>query len=603
MTNQLTTSYRTDGAGTLRRPDVGRIVVLCGWVHRRRDHGGLVFFDLRDRYGLVQCVADPEAMSSEAYRTVEGLRVEDVARVEGTVRERPEGTRNAELETGEIEVSLSNCGLLSEAATPPFPIDVAKEGGEVSEDIRLRYRFLELRRPQLRDALGMRHRVALETRKYFDSMGFWEIETPMLTRRTPEGARDYLVPSRVHPGKFYALPQSPQLYKQLLMIAGYDRYFQLARCFRDEDLRADRQPEFTQVDVEMAFVDQSDVLEMIDGLFRHLFRACLDVEIGDIPRLTFEEAMTRYGSDKPDLRIPNELVDVTRAFANSGFRVFDSVVESGGRIVALRVPEGAEASRSVLDRWTDEARATGAKGLVWAKRESDGWRSSVDKYVDGNHWDEAGEACGASVGDLLLAIADTERVAQTAMGALRVRLGRERGWIEDRQAWSLAWVIDFPLLQMDEEGELFPSNHPFTSPHGGLEALEAEDVLGILAKSYDLVLDGYELGSGTIRIHQREIQEKVFELLGIDAETAEANFGFLLEAFEYGAPPHGGIALGLDRIAMLFAEATSLREVIAFPKTTSASALLERAPSQAEEATLSELHIRSVESTEGEGES
>jgi aspartyl-tRNA synthetase len=542
-------------------------------------------------------------MSPEAYGVVEGLRVEDVARVEGTVRPRPEGTRNSELETGEIEVALSACRLLSEAATPPFPIDTAKEVGEVSEDIRLRYRFLELRRSRLRKALGMRHRVALETRRYFDRQGFWEIETPMLTRRTPEGARDYLVPSRVHPGKFYALPQSPQLYKQLLMIAGYDRYFQLARCFRDEDLRADRQPEFTQVDVEMAFVDQSDVLEMIDGLFRHLFRECLGVEIEDIPRLTFEQAMTRYGSDKPDLRIPNELVDVTSAFANTGFRVFDSAVESGGRIVALRVPDGAGTSRGVLDQWTEEARSSGAKGLVWARLESDGWRSSVDKYVDESHWQVVGEACEMETGDLVLTIADDLRIAQAAMGALRVRLGRELGWVDERREWDLAWVIDFPLFQVDEEGKLFPSNHPFTSPHGGVEALGAENALEILAKSYDLVLNGYELGSGTIRVHEREIQETVFELLGIDAATAEANFGFLLEALEFGAPPHGGIALGLDRIAMLFAGATSLREVIAFPKTTSASALLERAPSPAEEETLNELHIRPAKSVESEGDS
>jgi aspartyl-tRNA synthetase len=461
----------------------------------------------------------------------------------------------------------------------------------VAEDLRLRHRYLELRRPRITAALGMRHQIAWETRRFLDGRGFWEVETPMLTRPTPEGARDYLVPSRVHPGKFYALPQSPQLYKQLLMVAGYDRYFQIARCFRDEDLRADRQPEFTQIDVEMAFVERDDVLDTIDALVRHLFHACLDVEVGEIPRLTYDEALRRFGTDRPDLRISHELVDVTGAFRNSGFRVFDSVTGSGGRIVALRVPGGADVSRGVLDRWSEAARAAEAKGLVWAKRGEDGWSSSIDKFVGSERWVAAGESAAAGPGDLLLVVADRPRKAEAALGALRVQLARERGWIDCSNPWRPLWVVDFPLFDM-ADGALVPMNHPFTAPVGGREALEAEDPATILAKAYDLVLNGYELGSGSIRIHDREVQEMAFERLGVGAEEARRRFGFLLEALEFGAPPHGGIAIGLDRLAMLFAGAASLREVIAFPKTTSASALLEGAPAEAGEAELAELHLR-----------
>ncbi|MGH7542623.1 MAG: aspartate--tRNA ligase, partial [Gemmatimonadota bacterium] len=398
-------------------------------------------------------------------------------------------------------------------------------------------------------------------------------------------------PSRVHPGKFYALPQSPQLYKQLLMVAGYDRYFQIARCFRDEDLRADRQPEFTQIDVEMAFVERDDVLDTIDALVRHLFQACLEVTVDEIPRLTYDEALRRFGTDRPDLRIPHELVDVTGAFRDSGFRVFDSVTGSGGRIVALRVPGGADASRSVLDRWSEAARGAGAKGLVWAKRGADGWSSSIDKFVGPERWEAAGASVAARPGDLLLVVADRPRTAEAALGALRLQLARERGWIDDATPWRPLWVVDFPLFDT-AEGSLVPMNHPFTAPMGGREALEAEDPATILAKAYDLVVNGYELGSGSIRIHDREIQELAFERLGVAPEEARRRFGFLLEALEFGAPPHGGIAIGLDRLAMLFAGAASLREVIAFPKTTSASALLEGAPAEAGETELAELHLR-----------
>lgn len=590
----LATSLRTDAAGTLRIGDAGRRVALCGWVHRRRDHGGLVFLDLRDRYGLVQCVANPETLPADAFQMVEGIRAEYVVRVEGVVARRPESSVNPELASGDVEVRMSACRILSETATPPIPIDVEKGSGEVSEDVRLRWRFLELRRLELTAAIGMRHRIAHETRSWLDGRGFWEIETPMLTRRTPEGARDYLVPSRVHPGSFYALPQSPQLYKQMLMVAGYDRYFQIARCFRDEDLRADRQPEFTQIDVEMAFVGQNDVLDVIDGLFRHLFSTCLGVTLNEIPRIPHAEAMRRFGTDKPDLRIRQELVEVTTAFEGSGFRVFDSVVEASGVIGALHVPGGADSSRSGLDGLAETARANGAGGLVWARLREGAWSSSIDKFVGPERWQAAGERAGAVDGDLLLVVADRARRAWTALGALRTRLAKERGWIEEENTWRLAWIVDFPLFEEGEGGGLAPSHHPFTAPLGGLDALAAENSLVIPAQAYDLVLNGYELGSGSIRIHERAVQERVFEMLGIGREDAKAKFGFLLDALEYGAPPHGGIAVGLDRVAMLFAGARSLREVIAFPKTTSASALLEGAPSPVDDEDLAGLHLRVI---------
>ena len=592
MRDHLATGLRTDGAGALRIGDAGREVTLCGWVHRRRDHGGLVFLDLRDRYGLVECVVNPETVPATAFREAERIRAEDVIWLEGVVARRPDGSVNPDLPNGDIEVRVFDCRMLSETATPPFPIDVEKEGGEVSEETRLRWRFLELRRMRLTSAIGMRHRIAFQTRCYLDNRSFWEVETPMLTRRTPEGARDYLVPSRVHPGSFYALPQSPQLYKQMLMVAGYDRYFQIARCFRDEDLRADRQPEFTQIDIEMSFVEQEDVIETVDGLFRHLFRTCLGVTIGEIPRLTHAEALRRFGSDKPDLRIPHELVDVTEDFRETGFRVFDSVVESGGVVAALRVPDGADASRSVIDRWTELARSAGAGGLVWARAGGEGWSSSIDKFVGPERWIAAGGRSGAKSGDLLLVVADRPRRAFSALGSLRTHLAAERGWIGTARPWSLLWIVDFPLFEEGDGGGIAPSHHPFTAPRGGIESLSAADPLEIPSLAYDLVLNGYELGSGSIRIHERAVQERVFEMLGISREEAQAKFGFLLEALEYGAPPHGGIAVGLDRIAMLFAGAVSLREVIAFPKTTSASALLEGAPSPVGEQELSDLHLR-----------
>ncbi len=593
MTHPLATRLRTDGAGTLRAGDVGRVVALCGWIHRRRDHGGLVFLDLRDRYGIVQCVANPERLDAAPFATVEKLRAEDVVRVEGTVASRPAASVNAAMPTGGIEVEITACELLAESATPPFPVDVEKEGGEVGEELRLRYRYLELRKPRLTAALGMRHRIAWEARRYLDGLGFWEIETPMLTRPTPEGARDYLVPSRVHPGKFYALPQSPQLYKQLLMVAGYDRYFQIARCFRDEDLRADRQPEFTQIDLEMAFVDTDDVVEVVSGLFRHLFRVCLEEDVGEIPLLTYDEALARFGSDKPDLRIEHELVDLTDHFRESGFRIFDGVVGSGGRIAGLRVPGAADASRSQLDRWSATAASAGARGLVWARCGDGGWSSSIDKFVAPERWTAAGTAAGGEPGDLLLAVADRPRTARLALGVLRSHLARERGWIHEG-SWRPLWIVDFPLFEEDPQGGIVPSHHPFTAPVGGLEGLAADDPLSIKAKAYDFVINGYEIGSGSIRIHERAVQEALFQRLEISPEEARTRFGFLLSAFEHGAPPHGGFAVGFDRTAMLFAGGDSLRDVIAFPKTTSATALLEGAPAAPDPEELADLHLRVV---------
>jgi aspartyl-tRNA synthetase len=597
MKDYLATSLRNRVTGALSDDDVGESVALCGWVHRRRDHGGLVFFDLRDRYGLVQCVASPERLPADVFAAVEKLRAEDVVAVEGAVLARPEESVNPEMATGSIEVDVAACRLLNESATPPFPVDVEKEGGgEVAEEVRLRHRYLELRRLAPTRALGLRHKITIETRRYLDGLDFWEIETPMLTRRTPEGARDFLVPSRVHPGKFYALPQSPQLYKQLLMVAGYDRYYQIARCFRDEDLRADRQPEFSQIDLEMSFVTAEDVIQVVTGLFRHLFQSCLDHDLGEIPTLTYGEAMARFGTDKPDLRIAQELTDVTDAFGDTGFRVFDDVVSVGGRLVALRVPAAGEESRGTIDRWTEVARGAGANGLVWARRHADDWRTAVDKFVDRTHWDAAGEIASVEPGDLLLVVAGEARAAQAALGELRLHVAAERDWVDDRAAWQLLWIVDFPLFERGDDGKIEPSHHPFTAPRGGLATLDADDPFTIESEAYDLVLNGYELGSGSIRIHQREVQERAFEMLGIDRAEAQEKFGFLLEGLEHGAPPHGGIALGLDRIAMLFAGAASLREVIAFPKTTSASALLEGAPSIADESDLAELHIRVEES-------
>lgn len=593
MKEYLATSLRNRVTGALNDDDVDESVALCGWVHRRRDHGGLVFFDLRDRYGLVQCVASPERLSADVFAVVEKLRAEDVVAVEGKVLARPPESVNPEMETGKIEVDVVACRLLNESVTPPFPVDVEKEGsGEVGEEVRLRHRYVELRRLIPTAALGLRHKITIETRRYLDGLDFWEIETPILTRRTPEGARDFLVPSRVQPGKFYALPQSPQLYKQLLMVAGYDRYYQLARCFRDEDLRADRQPEFSQIDLEMSFVSAEDVIAVVSGLFRHLFESCLGHQLGEIPTLTYDEVMARFGTDKPDLRITQELTDVTETLSETSFRVFDDVVAAGGRLVALRVPGAAEESRGTIDRWTEVARGAGAKGLVWARRQADGWRTAVDKFVDSAHWDRAGELGNVEPGDLLLVVAGQQRVAQQVLGELRLRIATERDWLDDRSPWRLLWVVDFPLFERGDDGGLEPSHHPFTAPRGGLAALDASDPLTIESEAYDLVLNGYELGSGSIRIHQRRMQERAFAMLGIDRAEAEEKFGFLLEALEHGAPPHGGIALGLDRIAMLFAGATSLREVIAFPKTTSASALLEGAPSAPDEGDLADLHIR-----------
>ncbi|MGE5553718.1 MAG: aspartate--tRNA ligase [Betaproteobacteria bacterium] len=588
------TFYRTDAAGELRAKDAGRLVRLAGWVHRRRDHGGLIFIDLRDRSGLVQVVFNPEA--DGAFRLAERLRNEFVVAIEGKVGRRPAGSENPKLATGEIEVYACCMEILSEAKTPPFAI---ADYTEVDEAVRLRYRYLDLRRPEIQANLILRHRATKAMRDYFDRHGFLEIETPMLTRSTPEGARDYLVPSRLHPGSFYALPQSPQLFKQLLMVAGYERYFQLARCFRDEDLRADRQPEFTQIDVEMSFVEAEDIRREIEGLMVHLFRETLGVElVTPFPRLTWHEAMDRYGSDKPDLRFGMEIKDVSETVRGSGFQVFANALAGGGRVKALTVKGQAGMSRRDLDGLVELAKTSGAKGLAWlALTPEEGVKSPIAKFLTETELKALLNQAGAETGDLVLLVADTWETASVTLGQLRLELGR-RLKLADPKRMEFLWVIEFPLLEWDKDEQRWVAmHHPFTSPldedlplleGGGPEAGKAR------AKCYDLVLNGIELGSGSIRIHRRDVQEKMFRALGLSEAEAREKFGFLLEAFEYGPPPHGGIALGFDRLVMLMAGCDSIREVIAFPKTQSASDLLTQAPAPVSPAQLKDLAIKVV---------
>ncbi|MEC1263667.1 aspartate--tRNA ligase [Bacillus subtilis] len=581
---------RTYYCGDITEEAIGESVTLKGWVQKRRDLGGLIFIDLRDRTGIVQVVFNPD-VSKEALAIAEGIRNEYVLDVQGKVVAREEGTVNPNLKTGAIEIHADGVTVLSAAKTPPFAISDQAE--EVSEDVRLKHRYLDLRRPAMFKTMQMRHNVTKAVRSFLDENGFLDIETPILTKSTPEGARDYLVPSRVHEGEFYALPQSPQLFKQLLMVSGIERYYQIARCFRDEDLRADRQPEFTQIDIEMSFMSQEDIMSLAEDMMAKIMRETKGVEIKlPLPRMTYDEAMNKYGSDKPDTRFDMLLTDVSDIVKDTEFKVFSSAVANGGVVKAINVKGGAgDYSRKDIDALGAFAANYGAKGLAWVKVEADGVKGPIAKFFDEEKQSKLIEALDAAEGDLLLFGADQFEVVAASLGALRLKLGKERGLI-DEKLFNFLWVIDWPLLEHDpEEGRFYAAHHPFTMPvREDLELIETapEDMK---AQAYDLVLNGYELGGGSIRIFEKDIQEKMFALLGFSPEEAAEQFGFLLEAFEYGAPPHGGIALGLDRLVMLLAGRTNLRDTIAFPKTASASCLMTEAPGEVSDDQLDELHL------------
>lgn len=595
---QLKGLKRTRYCGELTAADANREVILCGWVNRNRDHGGVLFIDLRDRTGVVQVVFNPEP-DQAVFEKASALRPEYVVAVKGIVEKRPEGSENPNLKTGDIEVRASELRILNRSKTPPFPVADPKP---VDESVRLRYRYIDLRREEFQSRMFLRHRAVKFIRDFLDGEGFVEVETPYLTRGTPEGARDYLVPSRMNRGKFYALAQSPQLFKQLLMVSGFDRYFQIVRCFRDEDLRADRQPEFTQVDLEMSFVEPEDVMEVIERMLSGLFESVLGVDLElPFPRLGYREAMDRYGSDKPDTRFGLEMVDLTDVLKESEFRVFRGTIEAGGVVKGLRVPGGASWSRHQLDELTREAKEFGAKGLVWLCVDPDGMRSPALKFLSPAEIDGSLNKAGASVGDLLLFVADRWKNACEVLGALRLRIAEREGLV-DHGGLKFLWVTGFPLLEWnEEEGRYDAVHHPFTAPTDeDLDILE-KDPLGVRSKAYDVVLNGVELGSGSIRLHRKDVQERVFSLLGLGPEEAKAKFGFLLEALEYGAPPHGGIALGLDRLVAMMCGVNSIREVLAFPKTAKGTCLLTDAPAEVSEGQLEELGI-TVEREEEPGE-
>ncbi|GAW29529.1 aspartate--tRNA ligase [Carboxydocella sp. ULO1] len=580
---------RTMMCGSLRAADAGKEIILMGWVQRRRDHGGLIFVDLRDREGITQVVFSPE-VDQEAFAKAEAIRNEYVIAVKGEVRLRPEGTVNSNLATGEVEVYAREVKVLNGAKTPPFYI---QDNIDVDENLRLRYRYLDLRRPEMQRALGLRHRLVKTIRDYLDARGFWEIETPMLTKSTPEGARDYLVPSRVNPGKFFALPQSPQIFKQILMVAGMDKYFQIVRCFRDEDLRSDRQPEFTQLDLEMSFVEREEVLTLMEEMIAEVVRTTLGREVPTpFPRLTYAEAMARYGSDKPDTRFGMELVDLTDIAAGCEFKVFRAAADNGGVVKAINAKGCAHFSRKELDELTQYVAIYGAKGLAYIQMTPEGPKSPIAKFFKEEELQAILERLGAETGDLLLFGADTPRIVADSLGHLRVHLAEKLGLI-DPEAMNFLWVVDFPLLEWDEEEKRYVAmHHPFTSPMDEDIELMDTDPGRVRAKAYDMVLNGVEIGGGSIRIHRRDVQEKMFRLLGLSQEEAVEKFGFMLEAFEYGTPPHGGIAFGIDRLVMLLAGRDTIRDVIAFPKTQSASCLMTGAPSEVSAKQLKELHIK-----------
>ena len=584
---------RSHYCGALRAAHEGETVTLCGWVQRRRDHGGVIFLDVRDRTGFVQVVFDPD--TEESFALADRMRSEYVIQLSGRVRMRPEGTRNPDMPTGDVEVLGKTLTLLNSSVTPPFVLDEYSDAGE---DVRLRYRYLDLRRPEMQARLALRSKISRVIRNTLEEAGCIDVETPILTRATPEGARDYLVPSRTHPGEFFALPQSPQLFKQLLMISGLDRYYQIAKCFRDEDLRADRQPEFTQVDIELSFADEETVMALGETLVKRLFEDVLGESLPTFPRMTWHEAMRRYGSDKPDLRNPLELVDVADLMAEVDFKVFSGPAKDpAGRVAALRAPGGGALSRKVIDDYTRFVGIYGAKGLAYIKVNSradglEGLQSPIIKFLPEAVVHAVLDRVGAEDGDLVFFGADQARVVNESLGALRLKLGQDLNLVDDT-AWAPLWVVAFPMFEKDRSGAFTPLHHPFTAPEGSPDSLKA-DPGAALSRAYDFVLNGYELGGGSIRIHDLAMQRAVLEILGLDEAEAQARFGFFLDALAYGAPPHGGIAFGLDRIVMLMSGTSAIRDVIAFPKTQTAACLMTAAPSTVDLAQLQELSLRST---------
>ena len=592
----IASQMRSHYCGLVTDALMGQTVSLCGWVNRRRDHGGVIFIDLRDREGYVQVVCDPDR--ADMFKTAEGVRNEFCVQIKGLVRARPEGTVNDNLKSGKIEVLCHELTVLNPSVTPPFQLD----DDNLSETTRLTHRVLDLRRPYMQNNLMLRYRVAMETRKFLDANGFIDIETPMLTKSTPEGARDYLVPSRVNEGQFFALPQSPQLFKQLLMVAGFDRYYQITKCFRDEDLRADRQPEFTQIDIETSFMAEQDIRDMFQGMISNIFKTVLATDLGEFPVMAYHDAMHRFGSDKPDLRVNLEFTELTDVMASVDFKVFSTPATTpGGSVVGLRVPGGSEMSRGEIDGYTEFVKIYGAKGLAWIKvndasKGRDGLQSPIVKNLHDEAIAEILKRCGAQNGDIIFFGADKAKVVNDSIGALRLKVGhsdfgKKTGLFT--KGWKPLWVVDFPMFEHDEENNRWSAvHHPFTAPKDGHEDWMDTDPGRCIAKAYDMVLNGWELGGGSVRIHRADVQSKVFTALKIGPEEAQEKFGFLLDALQYGAPPHGGLAFGLDRIVTMMTGAESIRDVIAFPKTQRAQCLLTHAPSPVDEKQLRELHIR-----------